>query len=58
MPSARMLSVVLACALLAAGSSLQAETPLPIMPLPAHAVEGSGSFPIDGGFQIVFEGAH
>jgi hexosaminidase len=26
------------------------------MPLPAHAVEAAGSFPIDGGFQIIFEG--
>jgi len=56
MPSARILSVVLASVFLAVGSSLQAETPLLIMPLPAHAVEGTGSFPIDGGFQIVFEG--
>jgi hexosaminidase len=56
MPSARILCVVLTCAFLAGGSPLRAETPLPIMPLPAHAVLGTGSFPIDGGFQIVFEG--
>ncbi|WP_353071606.1 beta-N-acetylhexosaminidase [Tunturiibacter gelidoferens] len=56
MLSARMSSVVLACAFLAGGSPLQADTPLPIMPLPAHMVEGTGSFPIDGGFQIVFQG--
>lgn len=51
-----MLSVVLTFAFLVSGSSMQAETPLPIMPLPAHAVEGTGSFSIDGGFQIIFEG--
>lgn len=56
MLSARMLSVVLTCAFLSGGSPLQAETPLPIMPLSAHAIVGTGSFPIDGGFQIVFEG--
>ena len=26
------------------------------MPLPAHAVAGSGSLPVDGGLQVVFEG--
>ena len=56
MPSVRILSVVLACASLAGRLPLQAEPSLPIMPLPAHAVEGTGSFPVDGGFQIVFEG--
>jgi hexosaminidase len=39
-----------------AGASAQAETELPMMPLPAHVLRGSGSFPIDGGFQIEFEG--
>jgi hexosaminidase len=56
MRSARIFSVVLTCASLAGGSPLRAETPLPIMPLPAHAVAGTGNFPIDGGFRIVFEG--
>ena len=37
-------------------SSLHAQTPLPIMPQPAQVVQGVGSFSIDGGFQIVFEG--
>ncbi len=40
-------------------SSLPAEAqtaPLPIMPLPAHATPASGSFPITGSLQFVFEG--
>jgi hexosaminidase len=56
MPSALMLSVMLTSAFLTGGLSLRAETPLPIMPLPAHVDAGTGSFPIDSGFQIVFEG--
>ncbi len=56
MPYARLLSVVFASVVLTGSSSLQAETLLPIMPLPAHAVAGTGSLQIDGGFQIVFEG--
>ena len=37
-------------------TQLQAQAPLSIMPLPAHATQGSGQFKVDGGFQIVFEG--
>ena len=33
-----------------------AQAPLPIMPLPAHTVQGSGSLSIDGGLQVRFEG--
>jgi hexosaminidase len=56
MPFARMLSAVFTLALLASNAYLKAETPLAIMPLPAHAVAGTGSFPIDGSFPIVIEG--
>ena len=48
--------LVLASAIALGNPSLQAQTPLPMMPLPARAVQGSGSFLLDGGFQIVFEG--
>jgi len=37
---------------------LYAETPLPIMPLPAHATMASGSFAIKGSLRFVFEGYH
>jgi hexosaminidase len=36
--------------------TLFAQAPLPIMPLPAHAVQGSGSLSIDGGLQVRLEG--
>lgn len=47
---------VVASLLLMGGSYAHTQKPLPMMPLPAHAIQGSGSFLIDGGFQIVFEG--
>src|ERR1700734_669210 len=53
---ARKLSVVFFSLFLAANASIQAETPLSIMPLPAHAVAGTGSFSIDASFPIVIEG--
>jgi hexosaminidase len=56
MPFARMLSAIFTLVILASNAFLQAETPLSIMPLPAHAVAGTGSFPIDGSFPIVMEG--
>jgi hexosaminidase len=56
MPYARMLSAVFTLVLLASNASLKAETLLSIMPLPAHAIAGTGSFPIDGSFTIVMEG--
>ena len=34
----------------------QVENPLPVMPLPAHAVQGQGQFVIDGSFGITLEG--
>ncbi len=34
----------------------QVENPLPVMPLPAHAVQGQGQFVIDGNFGITLEG--
>jgi hexosaminidase len=37
-------------------SSVQAQTPLPVIPLPATAVQGSGNLLVDHGLQIVFEG--
>ena len=48
--------VLLAVAILLSLPSLRAQTFLPLMPLPAHAVQDSGNFPLDGGFQIIFEG--
>src|ERR1700721_1557691 len=43
-------------ALKARKSSVQAQTPLPVIPLPATAVQGSGNLLVDHGLQIVFEG--
>jgi hexosaminidase len=37
-------------------SSVQAQTPLPVIPLPAIAVQETGSLLIDHGLQFVFEG--
>jgi hexosaminidase len=37
-------------------SSLQAQTPLPLIPLPATVVQGTGSLSVDHGLQVVFEG--
>src|SRR5881392_1767812 len=34
----------------------QGTSSLPIMPLPAHVVEGEGEFPIDGNFGIALKG--
>jgi hexosaminidase len=56
MLSARLLSAVITWALLFTNATLQAETPLSIMPLPAHVVTDTGSFPIDGSFQVLIEG--
>ena len=35
---------------------VQGQATLPIMPLPAHAVPGTGELRIDSGFDVVFEG--
>jgi hexosaminidase len=53
---AAVLSFAFGLAFPGGASPLQAETELPMMPLPAHALKGSGSFLVDGGFQIEFEG--
>jgi hexosaminidase len=42
--------------LLAGNSSAKAQTPLPLIPLPATAVEGTGSLSVDHGLQVVLEG--
>jgi hexosaminidase len=56
MSSARLLAIIFTCALFVTNVPIQAETPLSIMPLPAHAVAGTGSFSISGSFPIVTEG--
>lgn len=52
----RLAPVVLLVFLYSDHRCLYAQAKLPIMPLPAHSVAGEGSFPIDGGFQIVLAG--
>jgi hexosaminidase len=42
--------------LLGGNSSVLAQTALPVIPLPATAVQGSGSLLVDHGLQVVFEG--
>jgi hexosaminidase len=48
--------VVLVSLLRFCSLSLYAQATLSIMPLPAHAAAGDGSFSIDNGFRIVFDG--
>jgi hexosaminidase len=48
-------SVALLCASMLTVHT-HAQTALPIMPLPAHAIAGTGQFRIDPGFEVVFEG--
>ena len=48
--------IALATSLLLGNPALSAQATLPIMPLPAHATEGTGAFPIDNGFQVTFQG--
>ncbi|AXC14154.1 Beta-hexosaminidase [Acidisarcina polymorpha] len=38
------------------GSPMYAQATLPVMPLPAHVVQGAGSLSLHGGLQVVFEG--
>ena len=48
---------LLGCALsLSPSLRAQGTSPLPIMPLPAHAVQGQGQFLIDGSFGITLQG--
>src|SRR5271170_1411320 len=49
-------TMLFACALFSSDFHLHAQTQLPIMPLPAHAVEGTGSLSISNGLDVVFEG--
>ncbi len=56
MPVAAMVPFACGLAFPAGASPLQAETELPMMPLAAHALKAGGSLPIDGGFQIEFQG--
>ncbi|HUZ95519.1 MAG TPA: family 20 glycosylhydrolase [Edaphobacter sp.] len=42
--------------LIVSNSLARAQVPLPVMPLPATAVQGTGSLLVDPGLQIVFEG--
>jgi hexosaminidase len=37
-------------------SSMQAQAPLPIIPLPATVVQGTGNLLVDHGLQVIFEG--
>jgi hexosaminidase len=51
------LLLILACVLVfPMRLTAQAQTPLPIMPLPSHVVQGQGQFLIDGNFGIALEG--
>ncbi len=57
--SARTVCILLlGCSMTVPFRSLRGQTqaPLPIMPLPAHTVQGQGEFRIDGTFGITFEG--
>jgi hexosaminidase len=51
-------SLWIACcvSILSLGLSAQVKNPLPVMPLPAHVVQGQGQFVIDGSFGITLEG--
>ncbi len=56
LPQFRAKGFLLCCAIVVVCGSAVAQTQLPMMPLPLHAVPGAGTLAIDGGFQIVFEG--
>ncbi len=49
-------SFILCFGLLTGYSPVRAQTPLPIIPLPANAVQGTGSLLVDHGIKFVFEG--
>ena len=56
---ARRPVLLAACAILSAACNAgfaPAQISIPVMPLPLHAVAGTGSFAIDGTVQVVFEG--
>jgi hexosaminidase len=49
--------IALLCLMQVIGSSSpQAQTPFPLIPLPATVVQGTGSLSVDHGLQVVFEG--
>jgi hexosaminidase len=48
--------VAAASLLLPSYSAIVAQTPLPIMPLPAHSMQGSGSLSLDSGIHVVLDG--
>ena len=52
----RRMTLLSASLLLSPHIGLLAQTTLPIMPLPAHAVPGSGSLSINAGLQVRLEG--
>ena len=52
----RRMTLLSASLLLSPYIPLLAQAPLPIMPLPAHAVQGSGSLSINSGLQVQLEG--
>jgi hexosaminidase len=57
MLSVRLLLAVFTSTLLfTTSATLQADTQLSIMPLPEHATPGTGSFAVDGTFQVRIEG--
>jgi hexosaminidase len=51
-----LLAVCTSTLLFTTSATLQADTQLSIMPLPAHAAPGTGSFVVDGAFQVRIEG--
>ena len=56
MTGARLLRSAYFLLLVSCTLSLSQKSPLPIMPLPAHVVQGQGEFFIDGSFGIALEG--
>jgi hexosaminidase len=52
----KRLIIVSASFLLPPYSAMLAQTPLPIMPLPSHAVSASGTLSLNGGLRVSFEG--
>ena len=52
----RRMTILSASLFLSSHVPVLAQAPLPLMPLPAHAVQGSGSLSIDSGLQVRLEG--
>lgn len=51
-----LMSLVFACASLPGTGDLNAQSLLPLMPMPAHSVSGAGSLSVEGGLDVVLEG--